>query len=74
MEARAHRRSGPVVSVHESEIGQATEHQWVMGMLFVHWIRDGRRRGRLSTAARGCGGGLVRRGGREREMHGKRSV
>jgi hypothetical protein len=28
-EARAHRRSGPVVPVHESEIGQAGEHQWV---------------------------------------------
>jgi hypothetical protein len=41
-EIRAHRRSGPVVLVHKSEIGRAGEHQWVMEMLIVHWIGDGR--------------------------------
>jgi hypothetical protein len=35
-EARAPRCSGPVVPVHESEIGQGGELQWVTGMLFVH--------------------------------------
>jgi hypothetical protein len=73
-ETRAHRRSGPVVPVHESEIGWAGELQWVTGMLFVHWIGDGKRRGRLTTAARGCDGGPVRCGGREREIPGKRSA
>jgi hypothetical protein len=32
-EARAHRRSDPVISVHESEIGQAREHQGVAVVL-----------------------------------------
>jgi hypothetical protein len=31
VEARAHRRSGPLIPVHESEIGQAGEHEWVTG-------------------------------------------
>jgi hypothetical protein len=68
VEARAHRCSGPVVPVHESEIGRGGELQWVMGMLFVHWIRDGKRRGWLSTTARGCGGGLARSCARGEEM------
>jgi hypothetical protein len=63
--ARAHRRSGPVVLVQESEIGRVGELRWVMEMLFVHWIGDGKQRGRLTTVARGCGGGPVRCGGRE---------
>jgi hypothetical protein len=54
--------------VHESEIGRVGELQRVTGMLFVHWIGAGKRRGRLTTTARGCGEGPVRRGGREREM------
>jgi hypothetical protein len=28
-----HRRSGPVVPLHESEIGKAGEHQWVVAVL-----------------------------------------
>jgi hypothetical protein len=32
-EARAYRRSGPIVPVHKSEIGQAGEHQWVAAVL-----------------------------------------
>jgi hypothetical protein len=32
-EARVHQRSGPVVPAHESEIGQAGEHQWVAAVL-----------------------------------------
>jgi hypothetical protein len=68
VEARAHWRSGPIVPVHEGEIGRAGEHQWVTGMLFVHWIRDGRRRGQLSTAARGRGGGPARGYAREEKM------
>jgi hypothetical protein len=32
-EARAHRHSGPVVPVHESEIGRAGKHQWVAVVL-----------------------------------------
>jgi hypothetical protein len=40
-EARAHWRSGPVVLVQESEIGQAGEHQWVAGVLVEHWIEVG---------------------------------
>jgi hypothetical protein len=57
--------------VHESEIGRVGELQWVTGMLFVHWIGDGMRRGRLSTASSSCGGGPARRGGRNREKEAK---
>jgi hypothetical protein len=32
-EARAHRHSGAVVLVQESEIGRAGEHQWVAAVL-----------------------------------------
>jgi hypothetical protein len=32
-EARAHRRSGQVIPVHESEVGQAGEHRWVATVL-----------------------------------------
>jgi hypothetical protein len=38
------------------------------GMLFVHWIGDGKRCGRLSTATRGCGGGPARSCARGEEM------
>jgi hypothetical protein len=43
----------------------------VMGMLFVHWIGYGKRRGWLSTVTRGCSGGPVRCGGRNREKGAK---
>jgi hypothetical protein len=40
-------------------------------MLFVHWIRDGMRRGQLSMASSSCGGGPARRGGQNREKEAK---
>jgi hypothetical protein len=66
-ETRAHQRSGPVIPVHESENGRAGEHQWVMGMLIVHWIGARRRCGRQTTTGSSCGGGPARRGGREKK-------
>jgi hypothetical protein len=70
-EARAHRRSGPAVPVHESEIGRVGELQWVMGMLFVHWIGDGKWHGWLPTVSRGSGGASAGCGGRNREKGAK---
>jgi hypothetical protein len=64
--ARAHRRSGPVVLVQDSEIGQAGEHQWVAVVLLEYWIGVGRWQQWLSTASRSCGGGPVRCSARER--------
>jgi hypothetical protein len=46
--------------VRESEIGWVSELQGVMAVLLEHWIVGGRRRGRLTTAARGCGGAPAR--------------
>jgi hypothetical protein len=71
VEARAHRRNGPVVLVQESEIGRVGEHQWVPGVLLEHSIGDGKRRRRLSTGSRGCGGDPTRWGARESERQWK---
>jgi hypothetical protein len=57
--------------VHESEIGRVGELEWVTGMLFVHWIGDGKRRGWLSTVSRGSGGAPAGCGGRNREKGAK---
>jgi hypothetical protein len=43
----------------------------VTGMLFVHWIGDGKRRGWLSTVSRGSGGAPAQCGGRNREKGAK---
>jgi hypothetical protein len=66
--ARAHRRSGPVVLVQESEIRQAREHQWVAVVLLEYWIGVGRRQRLLSTVSRSCGGGPARCSAWERDQ------
>jgi hypothetical protein len=53
--------------VQESEIGRVGELQWVTGMLFMHWIGDGKQHGWLSTVSRGSGGAPVGCGGRNSE-------
>jgi hypothetical protein len=66
-EARAHRHSGSGDLARENEIGQACELQWVAAVLLEHWIGGGRRRRRLLTGSRGCGGAPARWGAREKE-------
>jgi hypothetical protein len=73
-EARAHWRHGPVIPVHESEIEQAGEHQWVAAVLWMHGIGGGKQCGWLLTAARGCGGGPARSCARGGKMLWTRSV
>jgi hypothetical protein len=58
---------GDDTRVRESEIGWVSELQGVAAVLLEHWIAGGRWSGRLTTAARGGGGGPVRCGGRDRE-------
>jgi hypothetical protein len=70
-EVRAHRHSGPVVPVHEGEIGRAGEHQWVTRMLFVPWIKEEKQRWRLTMVSRGSGGAPAGRGGQKREIQWK---
>jgi hypothetical protein len=53
--------------VREIGIGWVSELQGVAALLLEHWIAVGRGRGRLTTAARGCGRGPLRCGGRDRE-------
>jgi hypothetical protein len=60
--------------VRESEIGWTSEMQGVTAVLLEHWIVGGRRRGRLTTAARGCDGAPARSCAREKEMPWKRSA
>jgi hypothetical protein len=62
---------GDDARVRESEIGWVSELQGVTAVLLEHWIAGGRRRGRLTMVARGCGGGPVRCGGRKRKWQWK---
>jgi hypothetical protein len=57
----------------ESEIGWVSELQGVAAVLLEHWIAGGRRRGQLTTPARGCGGAPARSCARGKEMPWKRS-
>jgi hypothetical protein len=57
--------------VREIGIGWVSELQVVAVVLLEHWIAGGRRRGRLTTAARGCGGVPARCGARERKWQWK---
>jgi hypothetical protein len=59
--------------VQESEIGWVNELQGVAAVLLEHWIMGGRRRGRLTTAAKGCGGTPARNYARGEEMPWRRS-
>jgi hypothetical protein len=54
--------------VWESEIGRVCEPQWVAAVLLEHWIAGGRRRRRLTTAGRSCGGAPARSSAREEGM------
>jgi hypothetical protein len=58
---------GDDTRVRKIGIGWVSELQGVAAVLPEHWIAGRRRRGRLTTAARGCGGGPVRCGGRKRK-------
>jgi hypothetical protein len=57
--------------VREIGIGWVSELQGVTAVLLEHWIGDGKWQRRLSTAARGCGGGPARCGARERKWQWK---
>jgi hypothetical protein len=46
--------------VRENEIDHVGEHQWVMAVLWEHWIGAERQQRQLSTVARRGGGGPVR--------------
>jgi hypothetical protein len=63
--------TGDDARMRESEIGWVSELQGVAVVLLGHWITGGRRRGQLTTAARGCGGGPARCGARERKWQWK---
>jgi hypothetical protein len=69
--ARAHRRGGLATLARESEIGRVCEHQWVATVLLEHWIEGGKRRRRLSTVSRSCGGAPAKRRTREEERQWK---
>jgi hypothetical protein len=60
--------------VRESEIGWVSELQGVATVLLEHWNAGGRRRGRLTTAARGCSGAPARSWARGKEMPWNRSA
>jgi hypothetical protein len=62
---------GDDARVRENEIGSVSELQGVVAVLLEQWTVGGRRLGRLTTAARGCGGGPARCGARERKWQGK---
>jgi hypothetical protein len=64
--------AGDDARVRESEIGWVSELQGVTAVLLEHWIAGGRRRGRLTTAARGSGGAPARSYARGKEMPWKR--
>jgi hypothetical protein len=51
--------------VQKSKIGQVCEPQWVAAVLLENWIGGGKRRRRLTTAGRSCGGAPVRSSARE---------
>jgi hypothetical protein len=57
--------------VWEIGIGWVSELQGVATVLPEHWIAGGSWCGRLTTTARGCGGGPVRCGGRKRKWQWK---
>jgi hypothetical protein len=66
--AAEHELTGAMVRaarVQESEIGWVCEPQWVAELLLEHWIMGGRRRRRLTTAGRSCGGAPARSSARE---------
>jgi hypothetical protein len=60
--------AGNDTQVREIGIGWVSELQGVAAVPPEHWIAGGRRRGRLTTAARGCDGGPARSYARGREM------
>jgi hypothetical protein len=65
---------GDDARVRESEIGWVSELQGVAAVRLEHWIAGGRRRRRLTTAARGCSGTTARSCARGKEIPWKRSA